>query len=290
VCAAVLLAVWPARSGAGAESDLVFAGSAAGEPFAVWVSPDRSRITQVMFYADSVRCRGRYDWVDYKSLAPVLPVGTPAPDDADYLFADAVAADGSFAATSDSNAVSYGLDVTGVVSVAMAGRLAGDSAHGTFSATMVLQKHSGSTFARCATGVLGWAVRTAPGQVFADASRRHPLTVELRPDRRRVRRLLIGVHATCRNGLEDTTTRFRRLLARAGRFSLARRWSTSQGGERMRAESHGTAVIHATIISGSYQETDTFLSRRGRVIDTCRIGPFRWTATSSPTAESRGGV
>src|SRR4051812_13022836 len=141
VLAAVVTA--PSARSEIAPSDLVFAGAAVGEPFAVWVSADRTRITRVMFYADSVRGHGGYDWVDFKQIARGLPTDVHPADDKDYLFAANVAADGSFTAGSDSNAVSYDADVTGTVTETVTGRLAGDRATGTFSATLRLQKGSG---------------------------------------------------------------------------------------------------------------------------------------------------
>jgi hypothetical protein len=105
-----------------------------------------------------------------------------------------------------------------------------------------------------------------------------------------VRRLLLGLHGECGDGTEDITTRFRHLPVRAGRFSLARRWTDTFSGGSMRARSRGSAVVHAAAISGRYGEADRYLSRHGRTTDRCRARTFRWAAASSAPGDTRGGV
>jgi hypothetical protein len=274
----------PSRASTGA--GFVYGGTADGEPFALWVSADRTRVTGMMFYAEGVKCTGGYDGVDFHERAWIDSVlyRYTGPEDDLLADADQLGPDGTFHASADWNMVSYGNDgVTGFPDEQLSGRVTGDSAAGTFSVSMILDDKHGQEFARCRTGTVHWTARTAPRAVFVGAAFDHPVVIELTPDRRRVRRLVMGLHGQCRYGAYDSSTEETSLAIRGNRFSLADHWNESAGGhERDIGRSTGTGTIEGTRASGTYGETDTFVNRHARVTDVCQFRRFHWSAVSSP--------
>jgi hypothetical protein len=270
-------------------SGFVYGGSANGEPFALWVSADRTRVTGIMFNAEPLRCTGGYyDQVAFHEVARIVTPLDPFPHDGHYLYTDTdrLSADGTFRAGAIWNEVSYGVagDWSDPIEE-LTGRIDGDRAAGTFRVSMVLKSTAGTQVARCATGTIHWSARSARGEVFAGTASAHPVVLELSADHRRVSRLLIELHGGCVfSGPYDTSAVITDLPIHAHRVSLADDYNIPAGGPwRQIGRSAGTGTVRGTRASGFYREFDRYDDNRDQRIDICHFHTFRWSAVSTPT-------
>jgi hypothetical protein len=91
-----------------AVAGFVYGGTADGEPFAIWLSADRTRVTGMLFYAEYMKCTGGYNGVNFHELAFIVSPLDHFTRPGDYLYANAdqLPADGTFHADANWNTVS----------------------------------------------------------------------------------------------------------------------------------------------------------------------------------------
>jgi len=283
--AASLVAVTPA---AAAGSDRVYGGHTSDfAPFALRVGANGAKLTGMLLQVD-FRCDdgGGASWSGRASFRPFKPA-TTRPGDNDLTPAR-ISRRRTFRATGEAAAY-YGADMTGTITEKLRGTVRRSTAHGIYSATLVMRNtETGATVRTCHSGTVRWEARSAPGRVYAgQSSDGQPLVIERSRDGRSVTTLWIAFTAPCPSGgafeIGMGLTDFP--ISRSGR--VGDRWDDEEkrddGGSDVRTYSFD-GTMRATSAFGSFAVQITRKDAAGNVTETCERPVERWTARSTKGA------
>ena len=207
------------------------------------------------------------------------------PEGANVASGNRLSRSGRFSATGAGTA-DYGTNV-GQVTETITGRVGRRSASGTIDLTVVLvDRATQQPFTTCRTGVKRWRARSSPRRVFGGlTSFGHPVVLELRADRRRVRTVLIGWQADCEPpdtfGVPDELVNFP--ISRTGRWGdkFTGRFQIEGGAGERTFEYDLSGRIRGSTATGALAVKVTDRNPAGAVTSTCTRSRHRYVATSS---------
>jgi hypothetical protein len=258
-------------------------------PFSLQVAANGAKLTGMQLQAE-FRCDdgAGASWSGRASFQSFKPATV---EPGDNVFTPArISRRGTFRATGEATAT-YGVDdKIGAITETLRGTVRRGSAHGTYSATLVMRNaDTGATVRTCRTGAVRWEARSKPGRVYAGlASSGEPLVVERSPDGGRVRVLWVAWTAPCPSGgafeIGEGVTNF--TISKRGRFGD--RWSHEEkrddGGTDVRTYTFDGSV-GAAAASGTFGVQITRKDAAGATTETCESPLARWTARSTKGAK-----
>jgi hypothetical protein len=257
-------------------------------PFSLRVGANGAKLTSMLLQVD-FRCddgagaswsgRAEFESFEPATISPGDNVLTPA----------RISRRGTFRAIGKAAAY-YGEDNTGAITETLRGTIRRGTAHGTYSATLVVRNtDTGATVRTCRSGAVRWDARSAPGRIYAgQSSDGQPLVIERSRNGRRVTILWVAFSAPCQGGgafeIGEGLTNFP--ISKSGRFGDS--WNDEEkrddGGSVARAYTFD-GTVGAAGAAGTFGVRITEKDAGGAVTDTCESPAAHWTARSTKGAK-----
>ena len=272
-----------------AAADAVYGGhTSAFAPFTLKVAANGRTVTGMALQVD-FRCDAGYgaSWSGVASFQSFKPA-TVEPGE-NVFTPGRISRRGKFRATGEAVAA-YGEDAIGTVTETLRGTVRRGSAHGTYSATLVMvNQDTGAPITTCRSGTVRWEARSAPGRVYAGlSSNGEPLVIERSKNGRKLTVLWVAWTAPCQSGgafeIGEGLANF--TVANSGHFGD--KWTDETkldgGGTSVRVYTFdGTAG--ASRASGTFGVQLTQTDAAGAVTESCDSTLLRWTARSTKGAK-----